>query len=52
MDTVISSRVNSNGCLATFIERQIRFDVAIKIENRSATEMYRAIGQLYESYPE
>ena len=39
------------GCLAIFIERQTRFDVAIKIENRSATEMYRAISELYEPFP-
>ena len=36
----------------TFIERQTRFYVAIKIENRSASELYRAISQLYERYPE
>ena len=52
MDTVVSSRGKSKGCLATFIERQTRFDVAIKIKNRSASEMYRAISQLYERYPE
>ena len=52
MDTVVSSRGKSKGCLATFIERQTRFDVAVKIKNRSATEMYRAISQLYERYPE
>ena len=37
--------------MATFVERQIRFYVAIKIENRSATEMYRAISELYEHFP-
>ena len=47
----VSSRGKSKGCLATFIERQTRFYVAIKIENCSASEMYRAIGQLYERYP-
>ena len=51
MDTVVSSRGQSKGCLVTFVERQTRFYVAVKIENRSATEMYRAISQLYELFP-
>ena len=51
LDTVVSSRGKSKGCLATFIERQASFYVSIKIENRSASEMYRAIGQLSERYP-
>ena len=51
MDTVVSSRGKSKGCIATFVERQTRFYVAIKIENRSATEMYRAISELYELFP-
>ena len=51
MYTVVSSRGKSKGCLATFVERQTRFYVAVKIENRSATEMYRAISQLYELFP-
>ena len=52
LDTVVSSRGKSKGCLAIFIERQTRFYVTIKIENRSASEMYRSICQLYERYPE
>ena len=51
LDTVVSSRGKSKGCLATFIERQTRFYVAIKIDNRSASEMYRAIHELYEHFP-
>lgn len=51
LDTVVSSRGKSKGCLATFVERQTRFYVAVKIENRSATEMYRAISDLYELFP-
>ncbi len=51
LDTVVSSRGKSKGCIATFVERQTRFYVAIKIENRSATEMYRAISELYELFP-
>ena len=50
MDTVVSSRGKSKGYLATFIERPTRFDVAVKIENRSATEISRAIRNLYEHF--
>ena len=51
LDTVVSSRGKSKGCLATFIERQTRFYVAVKIKNRSATEMYRAIHELSKHFP-
>ena len=51
LDTVVSSRGKSKGCLATFVERQTRFYVAVKIDNRSASEMYRAISELYEHIP-
>ncbi len=51
LDTVVSSRGKSKGCLDTFVERQTRFYVVIKIENRSASEMYRAISELYEHFP-
>ena len=51
LDTVVSSRGKSKCCLATFVERQTRFYVAIKLENRSASEMYRAINELYEHFP-
>ena len=51
LDTVVSSRVQSKGCLETFVERQTRFYVAIKIENRSASEMYRAISQVHQLFP-
>ena len=51
LDTIVSSRGKSKGCLATFVERQTRFYVAIKLENRSASEMYRAINELYEHFP-
>lgn len=51
LDTVVSSRGQSKGCLATFVERQTRFYIAIKLDNRSATEMYRAIRELTEIFP-
>ncbi|WP_394806290.1 IS30 family transposase [Turicibacter sanguinis] len=51
LDTVVSSRGKSKRCLATFVERQTRFYMAVKIDNRSATEMYRVISDLYEHFP-
>ena len=33
-----------------FIERQTRFYVAVKLQNRPSTEMYRAIHELYECF--
>lgn len=51
LDTMVSSRGQSKGCLATFIERKTRFYLAIKIENRSASEMYRAIYSLIQHFP-
>ena len=49
--TVVSSRGKSKECLATFIERQTHFYVAMKIENHSTTEMYWAIHELSEHFP-
>ena len=37
--------------LATFIERQTHFYVAVKTKNRSAAEMYRSISEIDERYP-
>ncbi len=51
LDTVVSGRGQSKGCFATFVERQTRFYIAMKIENRSASEMYRAIKEVYLRYP-
>lgn len=51
LDTVVSSRGKSKGCLATFVERQSRFYVAIKLMNRSSKEMLRAISMLYKFFP-
>ena len=48
---MVSSREKSKGCLATFVEPQTCFYVAVKIKNRLATEMYRAIQGLYQHFP-
>ena len=45
IDTVVSSRGKSKDCFATFIERQTRLNVAIKLE------MSRSIHELSEHFP-
>ncbi|MDB8551654.1 IS30 family transposase [Turicibacter sanguinis] len=50
LDTIVSSHGKSKGCLATFVERQTRFYVALKVDNRSALEMYRVINEMYVRY--
>ena len=52
LDTVVSSRGESKGCLATFLERKSRLYTAIKMKDRSALSMEKAICQLYYSLPE
>ncbi len=41
LDTVVSSLCKNKGCLATFVERQTRFYVAVKIKNRSAKDTFK-----------
>jgi transposase, IS30 family len=51
LDTVVSSRGNSKGCLATFVERKTRLYTAIKMHDRTATSMAQAIRHLYSVLP-
>ena len=51
LDTVVSSRGKSKGCLATFLERKTRFYLAFKIPNRTAKSMFSAIEQLCNLFP-
>ena len=51
LDTVVSSRGKSKGCLATFLERKTRFYLAFKIPNRAAKAMFSAIKQLCKLFP-
>ncbi|WP_346685514.1 IS30 family transposase [Megamonas hypermegale] len=46
LDTVVSSRGKSEACLATFVKRKTRFYVAIKIKDRTAPSMLKAIKKL------
>jgi len=51
LDTVVSSRGKSKGCLATFLERKTRFYLAFKIPDRTAQAMFSAIEQLCRLFP-
>lgn len=49
LDTMVSSRVQSKGRLATFVERKIWFYVAIKMDDRTNDSMFLAISSLYNT---
>lgn len=51
LDTVVSSRGKSKGCLATFVERKTRLYTAIKIPDRTAASMEYAIRQVRLAMP-
>ena len=51
LDTVVSSRGKSKGCLATFAERKSRFYIALKMLNRSKESMLSRVNQLIQSLP-
>lgn len=52
LDTVVSGRGESKGCVATFIERKTRWYTAIKMPDRSAQSMEHAIRTLQKKLPE
>ena len=49
LDTMVSSRGQSKGCLATFVERKTQFYVAIKMNDRTKDSMFLAISSLYNT---
>lgn len=51
LDTVVSSRGKSKGCLATFVERKTRFYTALPMVDRSKNSMLEAIDKLIKSLP-
>ncbi|WP_317316042.1 IS30 family transposase [Peptostreptococcus russellii] len=51
LDTIVSSRGKSKGCLATFVEMKSRFYVAIPMKNRSKDSIYEAILTLVNTLP-
>lgn len=51
LDTVVSSRVKSKGCFASFAERKSRIYIALPMPNRSKVAMQTAIEDLRENLP-
>ena len=51
LDSMVSSRGESKGCFATFVERKSRLYTAFKTPNRTATSMQEAILRLYHTLP-
>ena len=51
LDTMVSSCGKSKGCFATFVERKSRLYTALKIPDRTADSMEKAICQLYSTLP-
>ena len=51
LDTVASGRGQSKGCFATFLERKSRLYTAIKMPDRSAASMEKAITQVRTAMP-
>lgn len=52
LDTMVSSRGESKGCFATFVECKSRLYTALLIPDRTTASMERAISQLYRTLPE
>lgn len=51
LDSMVSSRGKSKGCFATFVERKSRLFTAVKMPDRTANSMQKAITQLYNALP-
>ena len=51
LDSMVSSRGESKGCFATFVERKSRLYTAFKTPDRTAASMKEAITQLYQILP-
>lgn len=51
LDTIVSSRGKSKGCIATFVERKTRLYTAILMPDRTALSMEIALGVAISQYP-
>ncbi len=51
LDTIVSSRGKSKGCLATFVEMKSRFYVALPMKDRSKDSMLEAMKKLIKPLP-
>lgn len=52
LDSMVSSRGESKGCFATFVERKSRLYTAFKTPDRTAASMQKAISMFYSMLPE
>jgi IS30 family transposase len=50
LDTMVSSRRKSKGCVATFIERKTRLNTAILMPDRTVLSMEIALGVAISQY--
>lgn len=50
-DSMVSSRGESKGCFATFVERKSRLYTAFKTPDRTASSMQESIARLYDALP-
>lgn len=51
LDTMVSGRGSSKGCLSTFVERKTRKLIALKMPNRTKKSMERSIRSVHRSLP-
>ena len=52
-DTIVGSRnIHNSGAVLTLVERKTRFQLTIKMKNRKANTVYKAIKLLKKRYPE
>ena len=52
-DTIVGSRnIPNSGAVFTLVERKTRFQVTIKIKDRKANTVYKAIKKIKQKYPE
>ncbi len=51
LDTVVSGRGQTKGCVATFIERRTRWYTAVLMPDRSAHSMETAVKWLHQELP-
>lgn len=51
LDSMVSSRGESKGCFATFVERKSRLYTAFKTKDRTSVSMQAAIEQLFNALP-
>lgn len=51
LDSMVSSRGESKGCFATFVERKSRLYTALKTPDRSAASMQTAITEVHKRLP-